>query len=141
MPDQDESKSSPAEKARAATVVGILGGAGVMHFVNPRFFDPIVPKWVPGSARMVTYVSGVFEVLAAGLVANPRTRRWGALLALATFVGVYPANVQAALDGGMKDLDPPFDSAAAAWIRLPFQFPMIWLAWKVARDVAARQRA
>ena len=39
----------------------------------------------------------------------------------------------AALDGGMKDMDPPFDSAAAAWLRLPFQLPLFWLAWRVAR--------
>lgn len=134
----DNTKRSGAEKARAAAVVGILGGAGVMHFVNPQFFDPIVPKWMPGSARLVTYVSGVFEIASGALVANPRTRKWGALLAFVTFLGVWPANIQAALDGGMKDLDPPMDSAAVAWIRVPFQLPMIWLAWKVYRAESAR---
>ena len=71
-------------------------------------------------------------------LANPRTRKWGALLAFVTFLGVWPANIQAALDGGMKDLDPPMDSAAVAWIRVPFQLPMIWLAWKVYRAESAR---
>ena len=102
--------------------------------MRPGFFDPLVPKWMPGSARLVTYLSGVVEVACAVLIAVPRTRRLGGLLALATFVGVYPANVQAALDGGMKGMDPPLDSAAAAWIRLPFQFPLFWLAWRVVRD-------
>ena len=108
-----------------------------MHFVKPGFFDPLVPKWMPGSARMVTYLSGVAELTAAALIANPRTRRIGGWFALAVFVGVYPANIQAALDGGMPDMDPPFDSAAAAWIRLPFQLPMIWAAWKVAHEQVA----
>jgi uncharacterized membrane protein len=122
----------------AATIAttAILGTAGVAHFVRPGFFDPLVPKWMPGSARLVTYLSGVVEVAAAVLIANPRTRRLGGMLALATFVGVYPANVQAALDGGMQGMDPPFDSAAAAWIRLPFQFPLFWLAWRVVREHA-----
>lgn len=125
-------KASGAEKARAAALVGILGGAGAMHFVSPAFFDPIVPRWMPGSARWVTYASGVVELVAAALVANRRTRHLGAIVALLTFVGVWPANIQAALDGGMKSLDPPMDSAAVAWIRVPFQLPLIWLAWKLA---------
>jgi uncharacterized membrane protein len=112
-------------------VVAILGPMGVMHFVRPQFFDPIVPKWMPGRPRTTTYVSGGFELASAALVAIPRTRRLGGLLALLTFIGVFPANIQAALDGGMKDAKPPFDSAAAAWLRLPFQFPMFRTAWKV----------
>ena len=119
--------------APALALVGILGSAGVAHFAKPEFFDPIVPKWVPGSARMTTYLSGAVEIASAILIVNPRTRRLGGCLALATFIGVYPANIQAALDGGMKGVQPPMDSAAAAWIRLPFQFPMFWLAWTVAR--------
>jgi uncharacterized membrane protein len=117
----------------AAAVAGILGGAGVAHLLNPAFFDAIVPSWVPGSKRLVTYASGVVEIVAAIMVAEPRTRRAGGWLALATFVAVYPANIQAALDGGMKELDPPFDSALAAWVRLPLQIPMFWLAWRVIR--------
>ena len=31
-------------------------------------------------------------------------------------------------------MDPPFDSAALAWLRLPLQFPLFWLAWRVVRD-------
>jgi len=46
-----------SEKLLAA----FLLGAGIMHFVNPGFFDEIVPPWVPGSARAATYVSGVAE--------------------------------------------------------------------------------
>ena len=135
-PTSHSSDPSPTggERARTLALVGILGGAGVMHFVKPAFFDAIVPEWMPGSARWVTYASGVVELVAAALVASPRTRRLGAIVCLLTFLGVWPANIQAALDGGMKDLDPPFDSAAAAWIRLPFQFPMIWLAWRTYRD-------
>ena len=119
--------------AAAVALVAILGGAGVAHFAKPGFFDPIVPKWMPGSARLITYLSGVAELTAAALIAAPRTRRLGGWVALAVFVGVYPANIQAALDGGMKEMQPPFNSALAAWLRLPFQLPLFWLAWQVAR--------
>ena len=92
---------------------------------------------MPGSARLVTHASGLVEIAAAIMVASPKTRRFGGLFALATFIGVFPANIWAALQGGMKGMEPPFDSAAAAWIRLPFQFPMMWWAWRVA--AAARR--
>lgn len=120
----------------AVLLIIILGGAGVAHFAKPDFFDPIVPDWMPGSKRLITYVSGVVELAAALLVAIPRTRRIGGWVALITFIGVYPANIQAALDGGMKEMDPPFNSAAAAWLRLPLQLPLFWLAWRVAKGTA-----
>jgi len=120
----------------AVLLIIILGGAGVAHFAKPDFFDPIVPDWMPGSKRLITYASGVVELAAALLVAIPRTRRIGGWVALITFIGVYPANIQAALDGGMKEMDPPFISAAAAWLRLPLQLPLFWLAWRVAKGTA-----
>ncbi len=98
-----------------------------MHFVNPAFFDAIVPKALPGSARMWTYVSGVAEVAVAAAVANPRTRRNGALAAVALFVAVYPANIQAAVDASTSG------EKALTWLRLPLQFPMIAWALRVRR--------
>jgi uncharacterized membrane protein len=120
-------------KHAAGVLVGILGVAGIAHFLAPKPFDSIVPKWMPGSPRTTTYLSGAVELGVAALLTNTKTRRLGGYLAIATFVGVYPANVQAALDGGMKEFNPPFNSALAAWLRLPFQAPLIWLAWQVAK--------
>lgn len=125
------------ESRRALGLAAFIGGAGVMHFVKPDFFDPIVPDWMPGAARTTTYASGVAEIASALLVANPRTRRIGAWAALLTFVGVYPANIQAALDGGM-DAEGFAGTAAAAWLRLPLQIPMILWARKVARETPSR---
>ena len=119
-----------AGHALALGLAAVLGFAGVAHFVRPQFFDPIVPDWMPGSARTTTYVSGVVELAAAVLVANTRTRRFGGWFAAATFIGVFPANVQSALDGGMSGLEPPLDSPVVAWARLPLQFPLI--AWAIA---------
>ena len=73
-----------AGHALALGLAAVLGFAGVAHFVRPQFFDPIVPDWMPGSARTTTYVSGVVELAAAVLVANPRTRRFGGWFAAAT---------------------------------------------------------
>jgi uncharacterized membrane protein len=126
--------ASPDASARFPwAMVALMGGAGTTHFTNPGFYDPIVPKWMPGTARTWTYLSGVAELTSAALMVNRRTRRIGGWASLATILAVWPANWQMAIDGGMKDQDPPFDSAAVAWIRVPLQLPMIRGAWKVAR--------
>jgi uncharacterized membrane protein len=124
------------EDRRALGLAALLGGAGVLHFVRPEVFDAIVPSWMPGSARTTTYVSGAVELAAAALVANPRTRRFGGWFAFWTLLGVFPANIQSALDGGIADAPPPLDTAAAAWLRLPLQLPLVLWARRVAKDAA-----
>ncbi|MBA2281607.1 MAG: hypothetical protein H0W25_10300 [Acidimicrobiia bacterium] len=95
---------------------------GVLHFAAPSNFDRIVPDWVPGDPRTWTYVSGLWELGSAALVANPRTRRLGGYVAAATLVAVYPANIQMSID------TPPTSAAGAVLaLRLPLQIPMI--AW------------
>jgi uncharacterized membrane protein len=120
------------DEAQAFGLVALLVGAGTTHFTTPDFYEPIVPRPL-GSARAWVLGSGVVELAAAGLVAVPRTRRVGALLAAATFVAVFPANVKAALDGGMAHLDPPMNSPGVAWARLPLQAPLVLWALRVAR--------
>ncbi|MEO7836710.1 MAG: hypothetical protein ABIS21_03585 [Acidimicrobiales bacterium] len=116
----------PAESARARR--GRLVGAaaltfmGVLHFAVPRNFDRIVPGWVPGDPRTWTYLSGLWELGAAALIADRRTRRLGGYVAAATLVAVYPANIQMAID------TPPTSPVGVLLaLRLPLQFPMI--AW------------
>jgi uncharacterized membrane protein len=111
----------------------LMGGAGTTHFTNPDFYEKIVPDWMPGSKRFWVQASGVVEITCAGLLLVPRTRRTGGWVTAGTLVTVWVANIQAAIDGGMPDAKPPFDSPAAAWIRLPLQLPMIYDAVKVAR--------
>ncbi len=123
---------------RALGLATLIGGAGVMHFVRPELFDAIVPDWMPGAARTTTYVSGVMELTAAVLVAHPRTRRVGGWFAFWTFIGVFPANIQSALDGGIADAPEPLNSAAAAWLRLPLQIPLVLWARRVAHDATER---
>jgi len=112
----------------ARALAGFVGFAGLMHFVQPGFFDAIVPKVLPGSPRSWTYASGVAELAVAASVANPGTRRTGALAAAGLFVAVFPANIQAAIDAGTTA------EKVISWGRLPLQLPLIWWALKVRRD-------
>ena len=113
---------------RVAVAMGIfITLAGVMHFVNPEFFDDIVPPWLPPSERFWTYASGVAELIVGPLLLLGRTRRVGALAAIALFVAVYPGNLYMTWDWR----DRPFSEQIVSYGRLPLQFVLIWLAWRV----------
>ena len=111
-------------------LAGVLGFAGVAHFVKPEFFDEIVPHALPASPRTWTYVSGVAELASAVAVARPSTRRMGGIAAAVLFVAVFPANVQMAIDYRSR----PAAEQAVAYGRLPLQIPLVLWALKVARD-------
>lgn len=103
--------------------------AGVAHFLNPGFFDAIVPPWVPGTPRAATYASGVAELLVGLGVVVSRTRRLASWAAAALFVAVYPANLYMAWDWRDRDLA----DRLVAYGRLPLQVPMVWWAVVTAR--------
>jgi uncharacterized membrane protein len=115
-------------------LAGLLALAGVGHFASPRKFDETIPRALPGKPRTWTYASGAVELaLAAGLVL-PRTRRVAALAAAGFFVGVFPANVQMAVDWRHR----PAPQRAAALGRLPLQVPLVLWARGIAKGGEGR---
>ena len=83
----------------------MLVGMGALHFVAPKPFDSIVPAELPGSARFYTHASGVAEVATGALLLAPRTRKLGALAAVALFVVGVP---------GQREHGPAVEGQAAA---------------------------
>ena len=131
---QNSSDATPASTRSVWDTVALVLGAfvtfaGVMHFVAPGFFDEIVPPWLGPSERFWTHASGVAELVVGPALVIPRTRRVGALAAIVLFVAVYPANVYMVWDWR----DRSVSEQIVSWVRLPFQFVFIWLAWNVAR--------
>ena len=61
-------------------------GTGTLHFVIPKFYEPLIPPVLPGSDRFWIYGSGVAELAAGALVANRRTERLGAWASFAVSV-------------------------------------------------------
>jgi uncharacterized membrane protein len=106
----------------------LLAAAGGSHFAAPRVYHTIIPRVLPGTPRMWTYLSGAAELAVAAAVAHPRTRRGGALAAAGLFAAVFPANVKMARD--WRHRPPAYRTAAYA--RLPLQAPLIWWALRVA---------
>ena len=113
----------------ATALAALLATAGTAHFAQPRPFDAIVPRALPGTPRTWTYLSGAAELAVAAAVAHPRTRTLGGLAAAALFAAVFPANVKMALDG--------IGPTAVAWARLPLQVPLVVWAVRVARPGSA----
>ena len=123
------SSTRPPSARKALALAGLLAGAGVTHFVAPKPFDATVPRALPGSARAWTYASGAVELALAAGIALPWTRRRAARATAAFFVGVFPANVQMAVDWRHK----PAPLRTAALARLPLQVPLVLWARGVAR--------
>ena len=116
--------------ARYWAMPAALGAMGVLHFVNPRPFDGLIPPELPGSRRAWTYGSGVAELAVAGLLAAPRTRRLGGAAATALFLGVFPGNLQMVRAWRRK---PVWQYQVIAWGRLPLQVPMFVAADRIRR--------
>ena len=104
---------------------------GVLHFVLPKPFLRIMPEWLPAHRELV-YLSGVAEAATAIGSWHPRTRRAARWLGVATMVGVYPANVDMAVNAAKYPEIP----AAALWARLPLQALFVWWVWRATSDDA-----
>lgn len=113
---------------QAQAMAGLLGLAGVMHFLRPEPFDAIVPAQL-GNRRLITYLSGVAELGCAALLAVPATRRTGGWCTAALMIAVYPANIYSV----QKYWANP-KARAVAIARLPLQVPLIRVGWNIARQ-------
>ena len=102
-------------------LIPLFAGAGVLHFAKPEPFDGIVPDALPRSARTYTYVSGVAELAAAALLANPKTRAAGGKFAAALLAAVWPANFNMA----WQWRNEPWQKQIISIGRLPLQIPLI----------------
>ena len=99
---------------------------GIKHFSDPNFFLKIMPKYLDYHLELV-YLSGFFEILFGVLLIFKKTRFFGAWGVFILLICVFPANIylynseaaQIALD----------ISKSQALIRLPFQIPLLILAY------------
>jgi len=109
-----------------------------MHFVTPRPYREIVPRWIPGPDAVVA-ASGVAEIAGGvGLMAAQGTaRRWAGRWLVATLVAIFPANIEMALHPERYRKLP--GGRAALWARLPLQ--AVFIAWVLAAAQEERRRA
>ena len=101
----------------------VFAVAGALHFAVPSVFEGIVPRWLP-ARRALVYASGAAELACATGLAGRRP--WGSRLAAAVLLGLWPANVQMAIDASRRRT--PRWQRALLWARVPVQVPMIRMA-------------
>lgn len=108
-----------------AIVFGLLMiVAGCMHFVMPHIYDPFMSDFLPKLA--VNYVTGVVEILVGLAMFFPRTKGLASLVILILMVSFLPLHIVDVFREA-----PAIGSHTAAYIRLPIQFLLVFLAFRL----------
>lgn len=104
--------------------------AGISHFLWPRFYERIVPPYLPWPHLLVV-ISGIAEMVLGVLLVVPRTSQLAAFGLIALLIAVSPANIHMALHPKLF----PGISPTALWIRIPLQLVlMAWAFWFTRRS-------
>ncbi|NOS84748.1 MAG: DoxX family protein [Ignavibacteria bacterium] len=117
------------KRVSLAVMILFYTAAGLNHFINPAFYLPIMPPYLPWHLQLI-YISGAFELLFAFMLIPEKTRRTSAWLIIALLVAVFPANIQMTINY-VSENNPDL------WIsivRLPIQLLLIWWAWMFTRE-------
>jgi len=110
---------------------------GIGHFVEPEWFEPIVPD-ILGDPTFWVLITGAMEIaLGAGLIV-PQTRKYSSILMVLFLVAIYWAN----LNMWINDIPLEGKTFATIWhvIRLLAQVLMILIALWVGGWLQIRQR-
>ncbi len=103
----------------------LYAAAGIYHFVNPIFYEQIMPIWLPQHTLLNT-LGGISEIILAVLLLPKSTRRVSAQLIMAMLC-VFLVMIHIPMAKEFYKINHP-----ALWIsiiRLPIQFFLIWWAW------------
>ena len=101
--------------------------AGALHFLRPRTYMAIMPRYLPAH-RALVYASGAAEMAGGAGVLHPRTARTAGWWLVATLVAIFPANVEMAVHA---ERFPRFPRALL-WARLALQAVIVRWVWQVA---------
>ncbi|CAN5714677.1 hypothetical protein BH10BDE1_BH10BDE1_03630 [soil metagenome] len=110
--------------------------AGMNHFVNPAFYLPMIPPFLP-SPIVLNALSGGAELILAAMLIRPEVRSLGAWGAILLLIAVFPANVYMYSQGGAAFGVPDW----ALLLRLPLQLVLIgWAYWHTKNPELDRHR-
>ena len=104
---------------------------GCQHFINPSFFLKIVPPYLPFHLELV-YLSGGFEIIFGLGLLFKKTRFYAAWGLVFLLIAVYPGNIYLAFNEIPQEAIN-VSSFVASWVRLPIQFVLMGLAYKISK--------
>jgi uncharacterized membrane protein len=116
--------SSWRAAGRMALVVMFLF-TGASHFSDLQHdFAAMIPDPLP-KGLWVIYLTGLLEMAGAIGLLIPRVRKLAGICLVILLIAMFPANVNAALNGIPLRGEPP----TPLWLRLPMQLLYIWAVW------------
>jgi uncharacterized membrane protein len=102
---------------------------GVSHFTPLRKdMARMIPSFFP-QPMLIIYITGVFEIMGAAGLLIPQFRSLTGLCLIFLLIGMFTANVNAAVNG-VTLLGKP---AMSLWLRTPMQILLIALVWWASR--------
>jgi uncharacterized membrane protein len=106
---------------------------GLQHFLKTTFYIPFVPSFLPYKIYII-YISGIIEiVLGVMLLLNKEYAKFGALgvfILMLLFLPIHIADI--------FSVNPAIGTHKAALIRLPIQFLLVGLAYKIYHNLAQK---
>jgi uncharacterized membrane protein len=116
--------SSWRDAGRSALVIMFLF-TGFSHFSSMKYdFAAMIPAPLP-NGLWVIYLTGLFEIAGAIGLLIPRTRKVAGICLVLLLVGLFSANVNAALN----EIPLRGEAATPLWIRTPMQLLYIGMVW------------
>lgn len=103
--------------------------AGINHFWNPKFYDELMPEWMPMHLFLI-YFSGVIEFLLGVLLIPKKTRIISAWL-IVTMLVVFFFAIHIPMTKIFYQEHNP--NLWIAIVRLPIQVYLVWWALKYTR--------
>lgn len=127
----------PERRQRAASAAGwFFLGAGLLHFMQPGMYTPMIPAALPHPELWVA-LSGLAECAGGLGLLVPRTRTGAAWGLVVLLFAIWPANIHVALTGGQVAGMP--SASWYYWLRVPFQ--LVYVSWVLYAGGICRRSA
>jgi uncharacterized membrane protein len=127
--DEEELRQGTGRRRSRTLLSAFFVLAGINHFLNPRYYEAIVPPSLKDEASRVVQISGVAELLGGLGVLSPSIRRPSGVGLIALLAAVFPANLHMARQPQSFPKIPRW----ALYARLPLQPLMMLWAWRATR--------
>ncbi|MBI9040978.1 DoxX family membrane protein [Lutibacter sp.] len=108
--------------------------AGAQHFIKPTFFMPFVPDFLPLKTSII-YISGAVEILLGAMLFLKKYSKFGALGIIILLIVFLPIHIW-----DVFSQTPAIGSKQAAFIRLPIQFILIYIVWKIKNSISQSKK-